>query len=244
MSQIETDSNSKNKIYQFLTNLKVVKYSTMIGVIIYSGAICVGYILAFVYGGTLQGPGTYSIFTNYISDMGSFNYTPMPFILDFGCMITSFFLIPCLYYLEKRLNPLPQKEEDLKNMSRMKMRLGSIGFSFMVIALIAMFGVGLFSEDRTTIFDLHWTFTVVEFCGFAFTSFFYGLLMFFYSEKNLKILGLYMFITPMVMVNILFMFGFQPFHEWLMFYIILGWIIPLSIIFLKEINKELRQISD
>ncbi|MFX1450031.1 MAG: hypothetical protein ACFFCM_04250 [Promethearchaeota archaeon] len=245
MSKIELDSNLINKIYQFLTKLKVVKYSTMIGVIIYSGAICVGSIVAFVYGGTLQGPGTYSIFTNYISDMGSFNYTPMPFILDFGCMLTSFFLIPSLFYLKKRLNPLPQNEEDLKDKSSKKLGLGkilcNIGFIFMIIGLIGMFGVGLFSEDRTTSLDLHWIFTIVVFNGFAFTSFFYGLVICFYSEKIPKILGLYMFITPIVMIIILFGFGFQPFHEWLTFFVLLGWMIPLSIIFLKEINEELRR---
>ena len=203
MSQIESDLNLINKIYQFLTKPKVVKYSTMIGASVFFVAICVGFIVAFIFGGTLQGPGTFSIFTNWISDMGSFNYTPMPFILDFGCMITAFFLIPSLFYLEKRLNPLPQNEENLKNMSRMRLRLGSLGFTSMVIALIGMFGVGLFSEDRTTSLDLHWTFTVVEFIGFTFTSFFYGLLIFFYSKKIPKILGLYMTIAPMVMVTIL-----------------------------------------
>lgn len=233
-----------SQIYQFLTKLKVIKYSTMIGVIIYAGAICVGYIVAFIYGGTLQGPGSYSIFTNYISDMGSFRYTPMPFILDFGCILTSFFLIPSSFYLKKRLNPLTQNKEDSKNISSKNLRLGNIlciiGFIFMIIGLIGMFGVGLFSEDRTTSLELHWIFTIVVFNGFAFTSFFYGLVICFYSVKIPKILGLYMFITPIVMIIILFGFGFQPFHEWLTFYVLLGWMTPISIIFLKEINEELR----
>ena len=46
MSQIESDGSLINKIYEFLTNLKVVKYFTMIGLIIFAGAICVGYIIA------------------------------------------------------------------------------------------------------------------------------------------------------------------------------------------------------
>ena len=87
-----------------------------------------------------------------------------------------------------------------------------MGFGWMVVALIGLFRTGLFSEDRSP-FHTHWIFTVVVFFGFAFPSLFYGLTIFFYSEKIPKILGLYMIIAPIIMVFILFISGFQPIHK-------------------------------
>ena len=223
-----------HKIYASLTKPKTVKFFTILAMTIFIGAICMGVIVA-----VIGPPGGYNPINNYISDMGSFNYTPLPYFLDYGNMISSILLIPCVFYLEKKLAPLPKNEEDLKNMSRMRLRLGSIGWAWMIIGIIGMFGTGLFSEDRNP-FYLHWWFTIVVFFGFAFCSFFYGLLITFFDTEVPKVLGVYMFIVPMIIVAILFGFGFQPFHEWIMFFSLLGWILPLNWIFLKELNREIE----
>ena len=145
------------KIYNSLTNPKNVKNAAMIGVISMISALILGVIVA-----QFDTDG-YNIFDNYISDMGSFNHTPFPYLLDFGLMITACSMIPALFYVEKLLAPLPQNAEDLREFSRMRLRLGSYGFIWMAIGLIGMFGVGFFSEDRTTSLGLHWIFTIVVF---------------------------------------------------------------------------------
>ena len=225
-----------HQIYASLTSPRVVKYFTILAMSVFIGAIAIGVIVA-----VIGPPGGYNPVDNYISDMGSYNYTPIPHFLDYGNMVSSFLFIPCAFYLEKQLLPMPQNSEDLKEFPRMRFRLGSLGFFWMLIGLFGMFGTGLFSEDRTTIYGLHWYFTIVVFFGFAFTSFFYGLLIVYYPTYVPKVLGIYMITAPTVMCAILFGYGFYPIHEWIMFFSLLGWILPLSWVSLKKINKELEK---
>lgn len=229
-----------HKIYSFMTNPKLVKFSTFIGLGIFISAIGIGVIVAVSFGGTVIPPGAYNIFDNYISDMGSLRYTPTTVFLDFGNMISSILLVPCVFYLEKNLNPIPKKVEVMREISRMKFRLSSLGFVCMIFGLIGMFGTGLFSEDRTTAWDLHWVFTIVVFMGFATTGFFYGSLITFYETFVPKILGVYMIIGPSIIAAILFSLGFQPLHEWMMLGSLFLWIIPLALLSLQEINKTLK----
>ena len=227
------------RAYAFLTKPEVVKWSTIAGFSVYSLTIIVGYIIAQF---DLAGPGAdlagYNIIDNFISDMGSYRYTPFPYLLDFGCMITSFLLLPTILYMEKLLAPLPEKAEDLPA-SRMRPRLGSYGFIWMIIGLIGMFGVGFFSEDRTTVFRLHWLFTIVVFGGLAIGGIFFGLLILFYDTLLPKLLGFYMVFIPSTSAAVAFGLGFEPIYEWIMFLSILAYLIIGGLIVLKHINQEL-----
>jgi len=209
-----------------------VKIFTFAALITFVSAIIIGYIVA------QFDPDGYNIVKNYISDMGSFNHTPIPYFLDFGNMISSVLLIPCAFYLEKQLAPLPKKIEEIENISRTRLRLGSLGLIWMLIGLVGMWGTGFFSEDRTTELGLHWTFTIVVFGGFAMTGYFYGLLIAFYDTYIPKLLGIYMIFGPSIIAIILFSQGFQPLHEWIMFFSLFAWIIPVGLYSLKQINLE------
>jgi hypothetical membrane protein len=224
--------NIGQRAYAFLTRPDLVRKSTIAGFSIYSLAIIIGYIVA------QFDPQGYNPLKNYISDMGSFRHTPFPYLLDFGCMITSFLLLPTILYMEKILAPLPEKAENLP-VSRMRLRLGSYGFFWMIIGLIGMFGVGLFSEDRTTVFGLHWLFTIVVFGGLAIGGIFFGLLILFYDTLLPKLLGLYMVFIPSMSAALAFGLGFPPILEWIMFFSILAYLIVGGLIVLKHINQEL-----
>ena len=228
-----------HRAYVFLTKPEVVKWSTIAGFSVYISAIILGYIIAQF---DLAGPGAdlagYNIIDNFISDMGSYRYTPFPYILDFGCMISSFLLLPTILYMEKILAPLPEKAEDLPA-SRMRLRLGSYGFIWMIIGLIGMFGVGFFSEDRTTVFRLHWLFTIVVFGGLAIGGIFFGLLIVFYDTLLPKLLGFYMVFVPSTSAAVAFGLGFEPILEWIMFLSILLYLTVGGLIVLKHINQEL-----
>lgn len=230
---IEEIKNLGNRAYSFLTRPNLVKWSTIAGFSVYSLTIIIGVIIA------QFDPQGYNPVANYISDMGSFNHTPFPFLLDFGCMITSFLLLPTILYMEKLLAPLPKNIDDLKNMSRMRLRLGSYGFIWMIVGLIGMFGVGLFSEDRTTVFRLHWLFTIVVFGGLAIGGIFYGLLILFYDTLLPKLLGLYMVFIPSMSAALAFGLGFPPILEWMMFLSIIAYLMIGGLIVLKHINQEL-----
>ena len=64
--------DSRARIYDFLTDLKVVKVSTTAAFIVVFSTLIIGYIIASLYG-----PLGYSMIDNYISDMGSIKYTPL-----------------------------------------------------------------------------------------------------------------------------------------------------------------------
>ena len=238
---IEEIKNLGNRAYSFLTRPNLVKWSTIAGFSVYSLTIIIGVIIA------QFDPQGYNPVANYISDMGSLRHTPFPFLLDFGCMITSFLLLPTILYMEKILAPLPENADDLRSMSRMRLRLASYGFIWMIIGLVGMFGVGLFSEDRPAIIinnvtvatGLHWTFTIVVFGGLAIGGIFYGLLILFYDTLLPKLLGLYMVFVPSTSAALAFGLGFPPILEWMMFLSILAYLMIGGMIVLKHINQEL-----
>ena len=234
------------RLYAFLTDPKKVKWSTTAAFMVFGLTIVIGYIIAQFDpagpGGDLAG---YNIIDDFISNMGSIRFTPFPYLLDAGCIITAFLLIPTAFYMEKVLAPLPETAEDIKECSRMRLRLGSIGFAWMVIGLIGMFGVGLFSEDLGIILqpytgeDLHWIFTMVVFGGLAMGGFFYGILVLFYKTIIPKWLGLYMIFVPSICASILFGTGFIPIFEWMTLMSTIAYLMIGGIYVLKHINKEL-----
>ena len=221
--------NWKSKVYDsFLINPKIVKYSIISSAIVFFSAIIIGYIVA------QFDPDGYNILKNYISDLGSFNHTPLPYFLDYGAMITSILLIPSAYYMEKQLAPSPL---DYSEFPRMRYRLSGLGSFFNFMGLLGFFMIGLFSEDRSTPLRLHFLFSHVVFAGLILSSFFYGLLILFYKTEIPRIIGLYMTIVPFIAGG-LFLFTYIPFFEWIMLFTLLIWMIPVHIIFLNNINKN------
>ncbi len=218
----------KSHIYDdFLIKPKIVRLSIISSLITFFFAILIGYIVA------QFDPDGYNIVDNYISDMGSFNHTPMPYFLDYGAMITSILVIPAIFYTEHRLAPNPLESGTFP---RMRYRLSSLGSFSMFVGFFGFFMVGLFSEDRTTSYGLHFLFSHVVFGGVVFSSLFYGLLILFYKTEIPKILGLYMIIFPF-MSAVLMILYFSPFFEWIMLFSLLIWIIPVFTIFLKNLHS-------
>lgn len=217
----------KSHIYDdFLINPKVVKYSIISSMITFFSAIIIGYIVA------QFDPDGYNIVDNYISDMGSFNHTPLPYFLDYGAMITSILLIPAIFYMEYRLAPNPIEAGEFP---RMRYRLSSLGSFAMFVGFFGFFMVGLFSEDRTTSLGLHFIFSHVVFGGVVFSSLFYGLLILFYKTELPRLLGLYMIIFPFLTAVLMVMYN-TPLYEWIMLLSLLIWVVPVFGIFLKNLN--------
>lgn len=219
--------NWKSHIYDdYLINPKIVRFSIISSLITFFSAIIIGYIVA------QFDPDGYNIVNNYISDMGSYNHTPLPYFLDYGAMITSILVIPAIFYIENRLAPNPL---EFGKFSRMRYRLSSLGSFSMFVGFFGFFMVGLFSEDRTTSLGLHFLFSYVVFGGVVFSSLFYGLLILFYKTEIPKLLGLYMVVGPF-MSAVLMIIYFSPFLEWIMLFSLIIWILPVFIIFLKNLN--------
>lgn len=239
---LETLANLKNRVYDFLTSPKVVIRSTFIASGIFLPAVIIGVIVA------QFDPDGYNMIDNFISDMGSFNHTPLPYFLDYGAMLTCFFMIPLGFYIDKVLAPLPRNLNEPRESSRFRLRLGSYGLMFFLIGLIGFFGIGLFSEDRSGLLKpwglpgLHGPFSYVVFGGLAFAGLFFGFLIVLYRTLIPKALGVYMMFIPPI-PGVLFILGAdpsRPFWEWMLLFSLFLWIIPVGLLIIIHAKEELK----
>ncbi|MHA2006278.1 MAG: hypothetical protein ACXABO_10780 [Promethearchaeota archaeon] len=225
----------REKLYNFATSIKVVKFSAMSVMIGYISLLIIGVIIAAVFD-----PDGYTIWANWISDLGSINHTPAPYLYDIACIIAGSMTIPLTFYMEKLLAPLPKRNKlRVKNYSRLRFRLSSFAFLFSIIGNFAYIGVGIFSADRDYDFlsvlgeGPHGLMSYLAFGGFTFGAFFMGWLIVLYDTEIPKILGIYGIFGPLT-VAILNLIDSTPFLEWMLLFSILVWIIPLSLIVLKK----------
>lgn len=235
MTVRESINKIRAKMYKFATNFKVVKISAM--------GVMLGYILLLIIGiivAALLDPDGYTIWDNWISDLGSSNHTPAPFLYDIACIIAGVMTIPLTYYMEKLLAPLPKRNElGNHHYSRLRFRLSSFAFLFSIIGNFGYIGVGIFSADRDYDFlsvlgqGPHGIMSYLAFGGFTFGAFFIGWIIVLYNTKIPKILGIYGILGPLI-VAILNLIDSTPFLEWLLLFSILVWIIPLSLIVLMK----------
>jgi hypothetical membrane protein len=235
MTVRESINRVRAKLYKFATNFKVVKISAM--------GVMFGYILLLIIGvivAMVLDPDGYTIWDNWISDLGSSDHTPAPFLYDIACIVAGSMTIPLTFYMEKLLAPLPKRTElKTAHYSRLRFRLSSFAFLFSIIGNFAYIGVGIFSADRD--FEAlrvlgmgpHGLMSYLAFGGFTFGAFFMGWLIILYDTRIPIVLGIYGILGPLI-VAILNLIDSTPLLEWMLLFSILIWIIPLSLIVLVK----------
>jgi hypothetical protein len=242
----------KNQFSNYLTDPKVVRRCIIAAEIFFPAMIIMGVLVAVFFG-----PGNYNIMDNYISDMGSHRYTPIPKFLDDGAMITAILLVPVCFYLKKMLD-LKSKQLESINISPKYSGLVLVTF---LIGLIGFFGIGFFSEDvaislyphTTSVYDLHEILTVVQFIGIASAGLLIGIIFVRYPQGIIDITGyermsklftiimglIMIFLTPILCAFFLLELPPSiPFWEWMLFFSIFGWILPLGVAVLHQIKTE------
>ncbi len=237
------DGNSKYVIFNKIVQPRVIKICIYVSNLLFLGGLLIGALIAVFFG-----PEGYNIIDNYISDLGSFRYTPTPFILDSIAMITAFFLVPIFLYSYKKLIA-GKKEVVFDSTNPFSKRIFNffvliniiLGLVCLIIAAIGLFGIGLFSEDRSTELGLHYIFSIIVFAGLATGALFNGIAILFKKSIYPRFLGAYMIVGPPT-AAILFVFPppstTLPFLEWMMLFAAFLWLIPLSIIILQKLRKE------
>ena len=235
MTVRESINKVRAKMYKFATNFNVVKICAM--------GVMFGYILLLIIGvivAALLDPDGYTIWENWISDLGSINDTPAPILYDIACIVAGSMTIPLTYYMEKLLAPLPKRTKMRgEHYSRLRFRLSSFAFFFSIIGNFGYIGVGIFSADRDYDFlsvlgmGPHGLMSYLAFGGFTFGAFFMGWLIILYDTKIPKILGIYGIFGPLI-VAILNLIYSTPFLEWMLLFSILIWVIPLLLIVLMK----------
>jgi len=257
------DSLNKERIVDILTNPKLVKRCIYLIIAVFPTSILIGFLVAQF---DLAGPGAdlagFNIVDNFISDMGSFRYTPVPKFLDDSCMITAFLMIPCMLYIKKVID-----SADKEPGARSRKILSNIAFITMFIGIIGLWGLGFFSEDvsmalESTVwpgFYSHSFFAFYLFPFIAIGGFFIGLVFILnYSLIN-ELFGLelpkiitvllgfvMMVLTPLF--SAIFLINWQitvivppsaPFWEWMFLFSVLIWLFAISLFSLNKIRSDL-----
>ncbi len=219
MTVRQSINKARAKFYNVVTNFNVVKYCAMGVMIGYISLLIIGVIVA-----ALLDPDGYTIWDNWISDLGSSEHTPAPYLYDIACIVAGSMTLPLTFYMEKFLAPLPKRANiGEQHFSRLRFRLSSFAFLFSLIGNFGYIGVGIFSADRD--YD---AFSVLGQGPHGIMSY-----LALYNTKIPKILGIYGIFGPLT-VAILNLIEGTELLEWMLLFSILGWIIPLSLIVLMK----------
>ncbi len=236
---IKMKKNSKY-IYDILTKPKIVKISIYVSLITFLPGLITGLIVAINFG-SLE----YSVWYNWISDLGSLIYTPAPFILDLTCILSAIFIIPLILNLSRLYSA--HQNHKLDNSKKeyytilFRRIFGYTGVVCLFVGVIGMFFIGVFSLDRSP-FDLHYYFTFSAFGGFAFGAFFTGLAIVLRKRIFPKVVGYFMILGPST-ASILYIISPAPltrqFLEWILMFSSLSWYYVIVFITLQKLNSLL-----
>lgn len=232
-------------IFNKLTAPKTIKICGYTAIIVFFGLMITAILVALPPGPIH--PDAYNIFDNWISDMGNHEHTPAPFLLDTVLIATGALLIPFTFYLERHLAPIPKTIEDLdRTPHRWIYRLMSMAFFFNLIGSIGMFGVGIFSEDRDYLLPgSHFVFSVILFGAFALGGMCLGLVIMIDGQQFVPkplnfILGAYG-VHGLMIVGVVTAMDLKPLTEWIIFFALIAWILPLFFFTLVHANKQLEK---
>jgi len=234
-------SNLIRRFAKNLINPKIVRSAIIINLITFIPGLILCVLIANFFGS--QG---YNIWENYISDLGSIIYTPVPILFDFIIIFGAILTIPAFLYNNKFLME-GTKEIILNSAEKIWKRLyylfidisAILGYFFLLIGSVGMFGIGIFSIDRSP--PIHFFFSVFVFAGLIFGALFAGIAILLKKVICPHFLGLYMIIGP-------FMAGFLflnppvsitiQFLEWIMLFAQQIWLIPAAFYTLHHIEKK------
>lgn len=254
----------KNQLQDFITDPKVVKFCIYAAIIAWIIALGIGYLVAQLDpAGPGSDPAGYSLFENYISDLGSLNYTPIPKFLDDGLMLTGIFMIPVAIYLKKVLI----SDSDSKLFRKI---LSNLVLVCNILGACGIFLTGVVSEDVGEQLDAifgtplpdypsHDLVADIAFYNFLMMGILLAILLILYPDilrerigiNNSTIVRILLVIDMIIIAPILFaifwesypdiyIFGFKsPFWEWMLVLSYSAWNIPITLMLLKPINREL-----
>jgi len=123
-----------SRIISVFNHPGVIKFCLYGVIIAWAFALGGGYLFAQL------NPGGYSLLRNYISDLGSLHYTPLPNFLNNGLMLTGTFMVPTALYLRRFLSPAGDTNWFRKIFSYIILCVYMVGS-------IGIFLTGVISED-------------------------------------------------------------------------------------------------
>ncbi|MHA1681242.1 MAG: DUF998 domain-containing protein [Promethearchaeota archaeon] len=227
-----------------ITEPRVIKIFIFISLFTFIPGIALAITISLVFGGTVINPGEYNFIDNFISDLGSFRYTPAPFILDTISMVTGTLFVPIAIFSNRLALKFLMDQDKTTSQLGHGRRACYIGFIALLFGAAGLFGIGLFSEDRD--YGLHRIFSAIVFAGFAIGSTMYGFASIFHKSYIPRSLAFFMATMPASAITLFAVnvsFNQPPFPEalleWFMLATIFWWTVPSGIKEIKLINKRL-----
>lgn len=192
----------KKRVYQgienFLINYKTVKWFLIVLIIGYHCLLLTGVIIA-QWTPDWSAIDGFSIWDNWISDLGGYFFTPIPILFDITCILGGMVCI----LLTLSINII------LRDNS-----LASIGTYIGIIGNCGYIGVGIFSQTRNLFGFMHGCFTVITFGGYIICAFCFGMCIIINNKRIPKKIGWYATIVPLTSA-LLFSIFRNPLCKWI-----------------------------
>jgi hypothetical membrane protein len=188
----------------------------------------------------------YNLINNYISDLGSFQFTPTPYIFNIIVIITSLVAIPIFFYLEEILASKSGERIRIIHSYKLAKILARVGQIIFLLGSIGLCGIGVFNEDFP-IEQVHYVLAFLAFGGFTLGGAISGFLIIVKKAIISPIIGVYIMSYSLGLI-LLRAFQFLPLVtlqliEWTWFLGILLWLIPITLTLLKSIDNSLTKID-
>ncbi len=167
--------------------------------------------------------GNFSIFFNTISELGSYAHTPYPIIINATFMISPFFLSFFFLKLFKIVRHHVKNDKHTNNLT-------TFGFSLFCLMNLAFIFVGIFNVDISLL--IHLICTIIVFVPLIFGEIIMGAII-----LKKKIFHPY---YPLAMifghftVSMFYFVTQAPILEWIVFFVLMLWGIPLSILIVRK----------
>jgi len=197
-------------VFKKLTERKIARFITLSAIITYWTAFFSSLIIIGLFGNN-----GYSPFNNLISDLGSSKYSPIPFIFNFGCILSGFLSIPISFYIFRYIKYELYIKTDHRKIFHFILYL--ILFSG-ILGDVGFIGIGVYPIDHNPQYK-HLLFASFLFGGYYLSAFLIGILVFFFKINLNKIIGLYGFcITIIIFISMIIIVSVDSqfvFGEWI-----------------------------
>ncbi|MEJ2276877.1 MAG: hypothetical protein P8Y70_03870 [Candidatus Lokiarchaeota archaeon] len=170
--------------------------------------------------------GHYSIFFNTISELGSTSYTPFPIIINLTFMISPFFLS---FFFLKLFNVIQDHVKNHKHINN----LSVFGFSLFCLMNLAFIFVGIFNVDISIL--IHTICTIFVFVPLIFGEIIMGVIIL--IKKIFHPFFAIAMIFGHFTVSMFYFITQAPLLEWIVFFVLMLWGIPLSVLMVRKDGK-------
>ena len=207
---------------------KVAKSKWIKRILIYSNIGYIYLILISILIAIFFGNSEYSLWIHPVSDLGSRDLTPAPYIFDFACIFAGMVAIPTFILIEKRFDHPDLSKQVRSSIPKWGSLIGMVG-------AISSILVGIYSTDKAGPGGMYHVISAgCAFGGFVFSIIFYSIfIILLYDSKILKLFGIYGLFCPLTFM-VLWVVSQVPLFEWILFFSIISFVIPLNIFVLKS----------